>query len=439
MGQRRPIRADALISRTLVLLALAGFIGAVYAAVVVGVGAALGRDQPDLVLAIVATAIVAVAFERVRDASQRVAGHLVHGERARPYEVLARFSRQAAGLYASDAVLPRMAKILADGTGAISAQVWLCVGGGLRLAASWPDSPAGVVQVPLAKGGDPPIAGVDSVVEVHHHGELLGALAVAKRPGEPLTPVEGKLLGDLAAQAGLVFRNVHLTAQLQARLAELAARAAELRASRARIVATQDAERRRLERNIHDGAQQHLVALAVKLQLTRTFAVRAPDRARQLLGELQATTAATQETLCTLAQGIYPAVLTEQGLVSALRARVADAPVPIEITGKDLARHDSDIEAAVYFCCLEALQNVVKHAAATTALVRLEEDRNGLRFSVADDGTGFDLDGTQRGSGLQNMADRLEALGGRLQVHSTAGGGTTVTGRVPIRPVEPAG
>jgi signal transduction histidine kinase len=439
MGQRRLGRADVLIVRALVFLALAGFVAAVYAVVVVGIGTALRRGQPDLGLAIVATGIVAVAFEPVQNASHRIVSRLVHGERATPYEALSRFSRQAARMYATDEVLARVARVVADGTGASSTQVWLRVGETLRLAGSWPEVAADVAQVPLTKGGLPQIAGVDALVAVRHHGELLGALAVAKRPGEPLTPVENKLLGDLAAQAGLVFRNVGLTAQLQARLAELSARASELRVSRARIVAAQDAERRRLERDIHDGAQQHLVALAVKLQLTRTFAVRAPDRARQLLGELQAATATTQATLGTLAQGIYPAVLTEQGLVAALRAHAAGAPVPVEITANHGTRHDPELEAAVYFCCLEALQNVVKHAAATTAVVRLEEDRSGLRFSVADDGAGFALDVIPRGSGLQNMADRVEALGGRLQVHSVAGGGTTVTGLVPVRRTEAAG
>jgi signal transduction histidine kinase len=439
MGQRRLVSADVLIGRALVFLMLAGFVAAVYAAVVVGIGTVLGRGQPDLVLAIVATGIVAVAFDRVQNSSQRFVGRLVHGQRASPYEVLLRFSGQVARVYASDEVLARMAKVVADGTGATSTQVWLCVGETLQLAASWPDPPADVTQVLLIEAGLPQIAGVDALVAVHHHGELLGALAVAKPPGEPLTPLEAKLLGDLAAQAGLVFRNVGLTAQLQARLAELSARASELRASRARIVAAQDAERRWLERNIHDSAQQHLVALAVKLQLTRTFAARAPDRARQLLGELQAATTATQATLSTLARGIYPAVLTEQGLVAALRAHAGGAPVPVEITATHVGRHDQELEAAVYFCCLEALQNVVKHAAATTALVRLEEDRSQLHFSVTDDGGGFELDVTPRGSGLQNMADRVEALGGRLQVHSVAGGGTTVTGLVPVRRTEPAG
>jgi signal transduction histidine kinase len=386
----------------------------------------------------VATVIVAVAFERVRNTSQHVANRLIHGERATPYEVLSRFSRQTAGTYAGGEVLPRMARILADGTGASSAQVWLRAGGALRPAAWWPELPGGLEEIPLVEGRPLQIPGVDSLVAVRHHGELLGALAVAKPSGEPLTPIESGLLSDLAAQAGLVFRNARLTAELEARLVEISTRATELRASRARIVAAQDLERRRLERNIHDGAQQHLVALAVKLQLTQTFAMRAPDRARQLLDELRAATAAAQETLITLTQGIHPAVLTEQGLVAALLAHADAAPAPVEITVKEVARYDMDVEAAVYFCCLEALQNVAKHAGPVTTLVVLEGRPDELRFSIIDDGAGFDLGGIAQGLGLQSMADRMEALGGRLRVRSVRGRGTTVTGSVPVRRMEPA-
>jgi signal transduction histidine kinase len=297
------IRADVLASRALAFLALAGFVGAVYAAAV-GVGAALGRPQPDLALSVVATAIVAVAFERVRDASQRLAGRVVYGERATPYQALSRLAEQAAGAYATDEVLPRMARVLADGVGAARAQVWLQVEGTLRLVASWPEAQAGAAPVPLVAGELPTIAGVDHAVPVCGHGELLGALAVAKPAGDPLTPVERKLLGDLATQAELTLRNVRLTAELQERLAEIAARAAELRVSRARVVAAHDAERRRLERDLHDGAQQHLVALAVRLRLVRMQAASAPDRARGLLAELRAATRQAQLALAAFARGV---------------------------------------------------------------------------------------------------------------------------------------
>jgi signal transduction histidine kinase len=432
------IRTDVLASRALAYLALAGFVGAVYVAAV-GVGAALGRPQPDLALSVVATAVVAVTFERVRDAGQRLAGRVVYGERATPYQALSRLAEQAAGAYATDEVLPRMARVLADGVGAARAQVWLRVEDTLRLAASWPDAPTGVAPVPLAAGELPAIAGVDHAMPVRGHGELLGALAVAKPAGDPLTPVERKLLGHLATQAELTLRNVRLTAELQERLAEVAARAAELRASRARVVAAHDAERRRLERDLHDGAQQHLVALAVRLRLVRMQAERAPDRARGLLAELRAATRQAQVALAAFARGVYPTDLAERGLVPALRSYAGAAPLPVTIRARGVGRHPPETEAAVYFSCLEALQNVAKHAGATAVLVRLEEGRDGLRFSVADDGAGFDLQRTRRGAGLDNMTERVRAAGGELAVRSIPGHGTTVTGRMPARRPEPVG
>jgi signal transduction histidine kinase len=243
-----------------------------------GVGTLIGSGgQPNLVLSIVATAIVAVAFQPVRERLQKVANRLVYGKRATPYEVLSQFSERVAESYAADDVLPRMARVLADGTDAARADVWLRAGGMLRQAASWP--PESGVAEPARVVGDslPGMPEADRIVEVRHQGELLGALTVSKRPGESLTPVEEKLLDDLASQAGLVLKNVGLTAELLARLDDL-------RASRQRLVAAQDEERRRLERNLHDGAQQNLVAIKVKLGLAEMFVDRDPARAKQTLG-----------------------------------------------------------------------------------------------------------------------------------------------------------
>jgi signal transduction histidine kinase len=437
MRKGRRIRADVLASRALLALTLAGFVAVVYATVVVGIGAALGRPQPDLALSVAATAIVAVTFERVREAGQRLAGRLVYGERATPYQALSRLTEQAAGTYATAEVPPRMARVLADGIGAARAQVWLRVEDTLRLSASWPEVATAAQQVALAAGDLPGIPGADHVVAVRHHGELLGALAVTMPVGDPLTPVERGLLGDLAVQAGLALRNVRLTTELEQRVAETSARAAELRASRARVVAAQDAERRRLERDLHDGAQQHLVALSVKLRLVRMLAGSAPERARALLAELQVGTEQAQRALAALAGGVYPAQLAEGGLVPALEAHAGAMPLPVTVRARGVGRHPPEVETAIYFCCLEALQNVAKHGDATTALLRLEEDRTGLRFSVADDGAGFDPERTRRGAGLDNMTDRMRAVGGELTVSSAAGRGTTVTGWLPARRAEP--
>jgi signal transduction histidine kinase len=424
---------DVVINKSLVYGTLAVFITAVYVAIVVGVGTLIGSGgQPNLALSIVATAIVAVAFQPVRERVQRIANRLVYGKRASPYEVLAQFSDRVASVFASEEVLARMARVVAEGTGAARADVWIRVGTDIAPAASWPENGEAPKSVALTGQLLPAIAGASRVVPVRHQGELLGALSINKAAGEPLTPVEEKLLSDLAAQAGLVLRNVRLTAELQARLYEISQQASELRASRQRIVAAQDAERRRLERNIHDGAQQNLVALTVKLRLAATAAKRNPERARRAVSELEQETDAALQTLCDLARGIYPPVLRDQGLAAALEAQASRMDLPVEITVNRVGRYSADAEAAAYFSCLEALQNVAKHADAKSVQLTLEQADGDLQFTVLDDGKGFDPVATIGGSGLQNMADRIEALGGRFEISAQPGYGTAVSGRIPI-------
>ncbi len=418
---------DVVISRTLVYGALAVFITAVYVGIAVGIGAlAGGGGRPNLGLSIVATAIVAVGFQPVRERVQRVANRLVYGKRATPYEVLSQFSERVAELYAADDVMPRMARVLAEGTGAQRAEVWLRHGGGWRVAAVWPAdaTPARTTAVDALL---PPMDDATRVVEVRHQGDVLGALAVTKRSGEQLTPVEESLLNDLAAQAGLVLRNVGLTSALQARLVEL-------RASRQRLVTAQDEERRRLERNLHDGAQQHLVAIKVKLGLAEMLAARDPEKARQTLQQLKSDTDEALETLRDLARGIYPPVLADRGLQAALESQARKATVAVTVVAENVGRYSQEVEAAVYFSVLEALQNVQKYAQASAVSVGVTERDGELRFSVADDGRGFDVATTRRGSGLVNMADRIDVLGGKLLVESAAGSGTTVTGSIPCAP-----
>jgi signal transduction histidine kinase len=246
-----------------------------------------------------------------------------------------------------------------------------------------------------------------------------------------LTPAEASLLDDLAGQAGLVLANVRLTAELQTRLDEIARRSQELRASRQRIVTTQDAERRRLERNIHDGAQQHLVALAVKLRLVRGILAKDPARAATMLGELRAEVDEAIETLSSLALGIYPPVLEERGIAAALESQVRVGSIPVVVDADGVDRQPIETEAAVYFCCLEAIQNAAKYAQAARIDVRLGHVGANLTFEVRDDGVGFDTAASRSGSGLQGMADRLAALGGSVDIASTPGSGTVITGHVP--------
>jgi signal transduction histidine kinase len=417
---------DVVINRTVVYGSLAVFITAVYVSIAVGIGALIGGGgKPNLGLSILATAIVAVGFQPVRERVQRVANRLVYGKRATPYEVLSQFSERVAESYATDDVMPRMARVLAEGTGAQRADVWLRSGSVWRDAAVWPVDAVAFASTPADDGNLPSSSGGDRVVAVRHQGELLGALSVTKRSSESLTPVEENLLSHLAGQAGLVLKNVGLTGDLQARLEEL-------RASRQRLVTAQDEERRRLERNLHDGAQQHLVALKVKLGLAEMLLGRDPQRARVTLDQLKSDADEALDTLRDLARGIYPPLLADKGLGAALASQARKATVTVTVDADGIARYSQDVEAAVYFAVLEALQNVQKYAGASRAVIRLREDSGELQFSVEDDGHGFDVASTPTGTGLINMGDRVDALGGQLEVTSTIGTGTSVAGRIPV-------
>jgi signal transduction histidine kinase len=429
---------DVVISRTLVYGALAALITAVYVGIVVGVGYLIGSGgRPNLVLSILATAVVAVGFQPARERLQKIANRLVYGKRATPYEVLSEFSQRVADTYAADEALPKMAKVLAQGTGAERATVWLRRGDRLAPAATWPpldagdDSALSQPQHVNINDETPQIPGADKAVPVRHQEELLGVLAISKRRGESLTPVEEKLLSDLASQAGLVLKNVGLTSQLLERLDEL-------RNSRQRLVAAQDGERRRLERNLHDGAQQNLVAIKVKLGLAEMLAGKDAPKARQLLAELKADTDAALDTLRDLARGIYPPLLADKGLRAALEAQARKATVAVEVATDGIGRYPQEVEAAVYFCVLEALQNIQKYAEASLATVRLSERDGVVNFYVEDDGKGFDAATAKRGAGLTNMSDRLDALGGGIEVESKPGSGVRVRGSIPVPAGAPA-
>jgi signal transduction histidine kinase len=430
---------DVVISKTIVYGSLAAFIMVVYVVIVAGIGA-LGPgflsagSRPNLGLSIVATAVVAVAFQPVRERAQRLANRLVFGQRATPYEALSEFAGRMGGTYAAEDVLPRMARVLAEGTGGGRAVVWLKHGAELVAGACWPADAGPPQRVALAGSDSPAIGGADRVTLVHYQGEALGALSVSKRPGENLTPVEDKLMSDLAAQAGLVLRNIGLTEQLRARLAEL-------QASRLRIVAAADDQRRRTERDIHDGAQQQLLDIAAKLALAESVAGQDTEQERALVAQVKADISGALETLRELARGIYPPLLADQGLTAAVTTQASKAPVPVEVHAGGLGRYPPEIETAIYFCCVEALHNAARHAPGSAVRISLAGDRGQITFTVTDDGPGFDPAAVPAGSGLRNISDRLAALGGSCQVDSCPGRGTTVAGRVGFAaaPAGPAG
>ncbi len=414
---------DVVVRKTLIYGAFALFATVIYLGVVVGVGVWLGRDNSFLTM--VAAVVVALTFQPARARLTRFANRLVYGKRATPYEVLSEFSERVGGAYADADVLPRMARILGEGIGAERADVWLAVDRELRDVAAWPNDAIGRSAIPFPNGSMPQIEGMDRVYPVVQAGELLGALAVRKPSSDPVSPSDEKLIADLASQAGLVLSNVRLTEALKARLDDL-------KAAQKRLVSAQDAERRRLERNIHDGAQQQLVALAVKLKLADGLIERDAQKAREIVGQLQGETHTALEDLRDLARGIYPPLLADKGLVSALEAQARKSGLPVEVHADAIARYPQDVEAAVYFSCLEAMQNIAKYASASSASVTIAERDHSLCFTVSDDGRGFDPAVATGGTGLQGIADRVGALDGQVTVTSSPGSGTTIEGRLPV-------
>jgi len=407
---------DIVISKAVLYGSLAVFITAVYAALVVGIGTLVGNRRSPLLTAL-AAGVVAVAFQPARQRAGRLANRVVYGQRATPYQVLSDFARRIGGTYAAGEVLPQMAQIVAAGTGAKRVVVWLRVGDELHPEASVGGDPR---EGPLPVEGQalPPLPGADLGVPVVHQGELLGAISVTMPKDEPLRPAGRQLVTDVASQAGLALANAGLIE--------------DLRASRQRLVTAQDEARRRLERNIHDGAQQDLVALAIKAQLADATVDEDPAQAKQILGELKTDAAGALENLRDLARGIYPPLLADLGLAAALGAQASKSPLPVTVEADGIGRFAQDTEAAVYFCCLEALQNTAKYAHASRARICLQAANGTLSFTVSDDGTGYDARHTPMGAGLRNMADRLAAVGGLLEIRSAPGQGTTITGHLPI-------
>jgi signal transduction histidine kinase len=268
-------------------------------------------------------------------------------------------------------------------------------------------------------------------VELPEAGADRGS-TVIERDGQPVAALlhdpaleyNPGLVDSVCAAAGLTLDNERLAAELRARLVEL-------QASRARLIETADTERRRIERNLHDGAQQQLVALRISLGLARQLVTSAPGEAADLIAQTEQQAAGALEELRELARGIYPPLLADLGLRAALEAQARKAAIPVAVAAPDLGRYPQKIEAAVYFCVLEALQNVAKYAQASAVHVTLRPDGQWLAFTVEDDGQGFDPATTPRGTGLQGISDRLGALGGTADVTSAPGNGTRVTGRVP--------
>jgi signal transduction histidine kinase len=455
--QQSALRIDRILVHTITLAGLAVLVGASYVLVVLGLGRApRGDEETILGLSMLAALLAALLWVPTRARLGEMATRRVYGERHAPDDVIRTFGSRLTRALPLDELLLQLAESLKATMGLESAEVWTRTGSRLERAVSMPErgaasialgpeeevvvARAGVsgpawakVWLPalVATGGDP----VLRIAPVTNSGELLGIIVVRRPDGaHPFGDADDLALTDLARQVGLALHNVKLDSALQESLDEVRRQADALRASRARIVEATDSERRRIERDLHDGAQQHLVALAVSVRLARQLAdadvVQAKEMLDQIAGDLQE---AVQE-LRNLAHGIYPPLLMDRGLSDALRAAATRAALPTDVVTGDLGRYPQAVEAAVYFCCLEALQNAGKHAGDGAAVkISLYEDQGALFFQIEDDGAGFDLAGdAQHGHGFVNMSDRVGAFGGTVNVRSTPGSGTTIAGRIPL-------
>ncbi len=421
ISKHRLFDIDLIISRTVLLMVMAALITLVYAGVVVGLGTLVGGST--LGWSIGVTALVAVLFEPVRSRAQRRVNFMVFGRRAAPYEVLADLTGRLAATELDDGLFGRMATRLAEGTGAERAIVWVANGTGFRPAAVAPyvENPDLVPDPLPARPEDLPGAAVPIVED----GETLGALSVEPRPGVTLTATERRLLEDLAGSVGLVMRRLRLDAELRHQ-------ASLLQESRRRLVGAQELERRRLQRRLDEDASRRVLDLRSKLDSAGELArSEGSERTTTLIAQMVAETDDAIESIEALVLGLHPPLLEAEGLGAAVTTLSESDAVDIHVDVRSNGRYPLPVEVAAYYCISEALTNALKHGGAPISVI-VEDDADGLTFIVTDSGRGFDPDAVVEGSGLRNMADRVEPFGGSISVDTRPGRPTTISGRLPV-------
>jgi signal transduction histidine kinase len=430
-------------NRTLIYGVLITMIGAVYVFGVVQTDTLFGLSRgwasaPQ----IVAAGLIALAFQPARAWIGRWADRLVYGRRKPAHEVLAEVSALSQASEQGAAALGALARTVAEGLAVPAASVVLDLPDGTSVTARWPEEGQESARDGQQKAHSGPgtAAAPGRRIPVSYRGEHVGALCLPGGPESRLARDRRALLGDLAGRVGVILHNASLSIQLEHRLHEIEARSAELRASRLRIVATQDGERRDLERDLHDGAQPSLTAVRLALGLASHMGqVGNIAGARRALDELPGHINEALARLHQALRGLDPQIFSVRGLGEALREQAAalGARPLFRIAAGGTAQGDTalapEVGAAVYFCCTEALQNTVKHCpgAPVEVTVELDTEPHRLCFSIADQGPGFDAEAAE-GGGLQNMADRIGTVGGDVRVNSEAGTGTQVTGWVPV-------
>ncbi|GAA1309789.1 hypothetical protein Psi02_41110 [Planotetraspora silvatica] len=438
----------------IVIAGLAMLVVAVYLVVIIGLARSPTEPERAVLLASVVASLTAVGLGLPLRFRLVSFGEGLLGRRGQtPEEALASFGARMSRAVPFDELLLQLVESLRATLGPAGAEVWVGTEGVLHRTVSVPErGDAALVLDPkerlvvgrtriggpawlsvwlpsLIEDRDAPIR----VAPAAHLGDLLGLLVVRRQAdGVEYSDEDDRVLIELARQVGLALHNMRLDSALQASLEELRQRNEELQASRLRIVTAADASRRAIERDLHDGAQQHLVALSVKLGLAGELLKEDPAIAAEMLEELRADVQSTNAAFRELAHGIYPPLLRDHGLGEALRSITRRVALPYEVDVDLPRRFSEQVEAAVYFCCLEAIQNAGKYAGPDASIeVRIHMDGDLLRFSVSDDGAGFDTGGGH-GHGFVNMTDRLGAIGGRLRVESDPGTGTTISGEISV-------
>jgi len=381
-------------------------------------------------------------------------------DRSAPEAVLERFTSRLGPPLAPEELLLQLVEALKASLRASRAEAWIVDGGSVTRTVSVPHRGEGdrfeiatrehrqlsrpyvygrawaQLWVPSLLGGRDDCS--LRIAPVVNEGEPLAILVVERSAREDFTTAEERALSELARHLGLSLHNERLRIVLEATLADVRRANDELQASRARIVETADAERRRIERDLHDGAQQQLIALSIDLQLARDALHTDVAVAAARLEHASTAAADAIDELTDLAHGIYPPVLRDAGLDAAVRMAARRHPSAVRVDAAGLERHQPAVEAAIYFAIVEALQNAAKHAAGAPVTITVTQDGAGVRFDVADEGPGFELGAAPRGQGMLNIGDRIGAIGGCVTWESAPGAGTRVRGSVPVAYQEPA-
>jgi signal transduction histidine kinase len=448
-------RVGRLLTHTVALAGLTVLVILAYVAVVVALGRSVrGSERSLLLLSMAAAALACLAYPPVRARLTNATNQLVYGDQVAPDEALRTWGSRLTRAIPLDELLLQLTESLRKSMSLQAVEIYTGADGHYELTAGVPHR--GVSPAPLmigereraivaragVSGGTwldvwlpslaPGTSGSTRVAPIAYGGKLLGLIVLTRRPdGDELGDDDDRVATELARQVGLALHNVQLDSALQASLADLQRANADLQESRLRIVSAGDAERRKLERNLHDGAQQQLVAMAVKLRLAEDLIDDDPVEAVKVIEELRNNLKEAINELRALAHGIFPPLLMSGGLREALRAAATRAALPTTVDTRGVGRYSAEIESTVYFCCVEAMQNAGKHAGDAELVVSVCDADGRLTFEVSDDGVGFELGpSSMDGHGFVNMTDRLGTVNGRLQVVSAPGSGTTIRGEI---------